>query len=158
MRTRTFARHTGVGLLLSACASPPASSLMLDGPPADLKASSAELYQQYGTALSAPRRDALAGFYHYEGAVRVFNGVRRVVTRAELDSTYRRDWNPPEYFAWEQLTYDSLAPGLVLVTGGFLWKAKSRPDTTRFLYTALLEAADSGMVIRFEEETLRPPY
>lgn len=157
MRSRTFARNGSVGLLLAACASPQATPLMLDGPPADLKASSAELFQQYGAAISLPRREALAGFYHYAGALRVFNGERRALTRAELDSIYRGPWEPPEYFAWEQLTYDSIAPGFVIVTGAFRWKARGVPDTVRFLYTALLEAVDSGMTIRFEEETLRPP-
>jgi hypothetical protein len=69
---------------------------------------------------------------------------------------YRGPWSPPEYFAWDRLTYDSLAPGLVVVTGGFLWKAKARADTTRFRYTALLVAGDSGLTIRFEEETVQP--
>jgi len=157
MRSRTFELIASVGLVLAACTSPPATPMLIDGPPSDLKASSAELFDQYGAALSAPRPEALAGFYHYAGALRVFNGVRRAMTRAELDSIYRRSWNPPEYFAWEQLTYDSIAPRLVIVTGGFRWKSRGGRDTTRFLYTALLEAVDSGMTIRFEEETLRPP-
>ena len=158
MRPRRFVRPACIGLLLTACTSPPADRAVLDDPPADLKASSAELYQQYAAALNAPRREALARFYHSAGALRVLNGVRRALSRAELDSIYRGPWNPPEYFAWQGLTYDSLAPGLVMVTGGFLWKAKDRPDTARFLYTALLEAVDSGMMIRFEEETVRPPH
>jgi hypothetical protein len=152
---RRFFTCGGLALCISACS--PARPHLLDGPPPDLKASSAELFQQYGAAISAPRREALARFYHHQGAVRVLNGARSALTPTELDSIYRGPWIPPEYFAWDALAYDSLGPGLVVVTGGFRWKARDRPDTVRYLYTALLEAVDSGMVIRFEQETVRPP-
>ena len=62
----------------------------------------------------------------------------------------------PAFFAWEALAFDSIAPGQVLVTGGFLWQSAGQPDTARFIYAALLEAVDSGLAIRFEHETARP--
>jgi len=127
-------------------------------PPADLRARSAELYKQYEAAITAPRREALAGFYHPGGATRVINGARREMTRVELDSLYRGPWNPPEAFAWDHLDYDSIGPGLVLVLGGFRWKGRGRLDTAQFLYTAILQAVDSGMTIRFEQETARPRH
>ena len=154
---RTSAALTGMVLLLAACAPAASPSRASDEHRGDLRASAAELYRQYGMAISAPRREALAGFYSPVGAIRVINGTRRELTRGQLDSVYRGPWNPPEYFAWEELTYDSIGVGRVVVTGGFRWKARGDPDTTRFLYAALLEAADSGMTIRVEVETARPP-
>ena len=129
---------------------------MLDGPPDDLKASAAALYEAYGSALATPRRGDIAGFYHYDGALRVFNGVARRVTRAELQSQYQGYWSPPAFFAWEGLAFDSIGPGQVIVTGGFRWQSAGQQDTVPYIYAALLVAVDSGMAIVFEHETLRP--
>jgi hypothetical protein len=157
VRLPTYARHASACLLLVACISTPAPSLTLGGPSADLKASTAELYLRYGAALSGRQRGSLARFYHHDGALIVFNGRRLLLTRSAIDSTYGESWAPPEYFAWDDLAYDSIGPGLVVVTGGFRLKSRGRSDTTRFIYAALLEAVDSGMAIRFEHETARPP-
>lgn len=138
-----------------ACSARPHAQ-QLDRPPGDLKASAAALYQAYGEALMTPRRAAIAGFYHYDGALRVINGVPRRVSRAVLDSIYRGPWSPPTFFTWEGLEFDSVGPGRVIVTGGFRWQGSGRRDTSRYIYTALLEAVDSGLAIRFEHETLRP--
>ena len=150
--------HLGfMALLLAGCARPQANPSTLDGSASRLEAGAAEMFQQYGAAITTPRRELIAGFYALDGVILIFNGERQDLSRTQLDSFYTGPWNPPEYFAWDQLQYDSLAPGLVLVTGGFFWKDKTSPDTARFLYTALVQSVDSGMVIRFEEETLRPP-
>ena len=141
--------------LVVACGKPP-QQLVLDGPPADLKATAQELFSQYETAIRTPRREALARFYHFDGAVRVINGITTHMSRAQLDSVYRNAWTPPAFFAWEDLRYDSLDVGIVVVTGGFRWTPAGRADTLRYLYAAVLHAVDSGMAIRVEHETLRP--
>ena len=143
-------------LLILACGSRPEPATRTDGPPVDLRASASAFYDAYGSAISTPRRDAIAGFYHPDGALRVLNGHSRRQTRASIDSGYRGAWSPPAFFAWDALAFDSIAPGQVLVTGGFLWQSAGQPDTAKFIYAALLEAVDSGMAIRFEHETARP--
>jgi hypothetical protein len=146
-------------LLLAAamlCGAQPAPAQSPDGPPVDLKASAAELYAAYGSALAAPRREAIGSFYHYDGALVVLNGVARRMSRADLEKKYRGSWTPPAFFAWEGLRFDSVGPGSVIVTGGFKWRSPGQPDTTRYLYAALVVAVDSGMAIVFEHETLRP--
>jgi hypothetical protein len=148
---------TGFGLVaLLACSSSPRSRSIVDGPPADLKASAQEFFAQYEAAIKAPRREAIAGFYHIEGAIRVLNGTTSRLSRPQLDSEYRTAWTPPAFFAWEELSYDSLDPGTVIVTGGFRWARLGTTDTLRYLYAAVVQAVDSGMAIRFEHETLRP--
>jgi hypothetical protein len=137
------------------CAPEPAPSLP-DSAPVDLKGSAAELYERYGEAVRTSRREELPLFYHPAGALRVINGNTRRLTRQGLDSMYGSTWTAPAFFAWEELEYDSIAPGQVVVTGGFRWAAAATPDTARWLYAALLEAVDSGLVIRFEHETPRP--
>ena len=156
LRNREVAGISAMILLIMACGSRPAPAAPVDGAPVDLEASASALYDAYGSALSTPRRDAIAGFYHPDGALRVLNGHSRRQTRASIDSGYRGAWSPPAFFAWDALAFDSIAPGQVLVTGGFLWQSAGQPDTAKFIYVALLEAVDSGMAIRFEHETARP--
>lgn len=127
-----------------------------DGSPVDWRASASAFYDAYGSALSTPHREAIASFYHPDGALRVLNGHASRQTRAAIDSSYRGSWSPPTFFAWDALAFDSIAPGEVLVTGGFRWQSAGQPDTTKFVYAALLEVVDSGMAIRFEHETARP--
>jgi hypothetical protein len=43
----------------------------------------------------------------------------------------------------------------VLVTGGFRWQRSGQTDTSRFVYAALRQSADSGMATIFEHETER---
>ena len=143
-------------LALGACTSESSGKRPPEGPRIALTASAAELYEAYGKAVNTPERGAIASFYASDGVVRVLNGTTVRTSRIALDSMYRGRWSPPAHFRWDSLAFDSLSPTQVLVTGGFRWQAAGSPDTTRWLYAGLLEAADSGLVIRFEHETMRP--
>lgn len=145
-------------LALLACAPSSNRARPTDGPPAHLKASARELFAQYEVAIKMGQRDAIARFYHVDGAVRVINGTTSRMSRAQLDSVYRTRWTPPAFFAWDALAYDSLDPGTVLVTGGFRWARPGGSDTANYLYAAILQTVDSGLAIRFEHETLRPAH
>lgn len=123
---------------------------------AELTASAAAHYQAYGQALATPQREAIAAFYHPDGVLLVLNGASERHSRAVIDRRYREQWSPPAYFAWDDLTFDSIGPGQVLVNGGFRWQSAGQQDTVPFIYAALLVAVDSGMAIAFEHETLRP--
>ncbi len=156
MTNRSLAVLTTFAVLTTSCAPRPAPGSPPDGMPADLKARAAAFYEAYGSALATPRRGDLAGFYHQDGALIVFNGEARRSTRAELQSRYQGSWSPPAFFAWDGLTFDSIGPGEVIVTGGFRWQGAGQRDTVPYVYAALLVAADSGLAIVFEHETLRP--
>ncbi len=145
-----------LAMLVMACAARSTSGSMRNASSADLRSRAAALYQSYGSALATPRRGAIAGFYHPDGAIVVLNGVARRVSRAELQSKYQGSWSPPAFFAWEGLSFDSIGPGEVMVTGGFRWQSAGQRDTVPYIYAAFLVAADSGMAIVFEHETLRP--
>jgi hypothetical protein len=147
-----FATVPGIAIcVVTACASPRPETT--DGPPADLVASAGRFFDAYGEAVREGRTEALANFYAPSGAVRVLDGQRKRLTRSALDSMYRSGWQAPAFFAWENLEYDSLDTEQVLVTGFFRWQARGAPDTSRYTYAALLQAVDSGLVIRFEHET-----
>lgn len=160
METPLTNRHTTALILLAllamACAPRSSPAPLLGGPPADLKAGAATLYQAYGVALTTPHRNAIAGFYHHEGAVVVLDGVSRRLSRADLQRKYEGAWSPPAFFAWDALTFDSIGPGEVIVTGGFRWQGAGQRDTVPYIYAALLVAVDSGLAIVFEHETRRP--
>lgn len=143
-------------LALGACTSQSPSIQSRDETSIALTTSAAALYEAYGRAVTTPERAAIASFYARDGVIRVLNGTTVHTSRAALDSMYRGRWSPPAYFSWDSLAFDSLSPTQVLVIGGFRWQASGQPDTTRWLYAGLLEAADSRLVIRFEHETMRP--
>ena len=121
-----------------------------------LKGMVARMYDAYGAALSGGRKEQIATFYDRRGAIRVFNGEYRRQSWESIDSVYRARFVAPALFRWTSLTFDSIAPAQVLVTGGFLWQHAGKQDTEEFLYSALVEAVDSAAVIRFEYETLKP--
>ena len=115
-----------------------------------------ELYAAYETALKAHRRDTLAQFYHPRGAVIVFNGMRMIRTQADIDSTYRRSWRGPAFFAFDSLQFHAIAPTQVVVTGAFRWLPAQSRDTARYVYLAILDRTADGLKIRVEHETERP--
>ncbi|HEU4799458.1 MAG TPA: hypothetical protein VFS94_02375 [Gemmatimonadales bacterium] len=156
LTTRSTATAATLALLVMACAPHVTPESMPARRSADLRASAAALYEAYGSALATPRREAIAGFYHADGALIVFNGKARRQTQAELRSRYGQSWTPPAYFTWDELRFDSIGPGEVLVTGGFKWQSTGQRDTVPYIYAALLAADDSGLAIVFEHETLRP--
>jgi hypothetical protein len=127
-----------------------------DGPPQDLLASAARFYDAYARDLRGGHGGALAQYYAPEGAFIAVAGHRMRLSRSSIDSIYRTSWQGPAYFEWDSLTFDSLSPSLVLVTGGFRWQAADSRDTTPFIYVSLLEAVDSGLALRFEHETPKP--
>jgi hypothetical protein len=144
----------GLVAVLSACTSK--APKFLDRPPEDLLRSAAQFYDAYGKDLQAHRQGKLAQYYHPNGAIVVVAGRRQHYSHATLDSIYRGSWQGPAYFSWDTLAFDSLSPGIVLVTGRFSWLASGATDTSRFIYAALLQAVDSGLAITFEHETPAP--
>jgi len=135
---------------------PQQSPLHTDGPPPDLLASAARFYDAYARDLREGHGAALARYYAPEGALIVRGANRMHLSRSNIDSNYRSSWKGPAFFTWDSLTFDSLSPSLVLVTGSFKWQAVGSRDTTRFIYASLLEAIDSGLALRFEHETPSP--
>lgn len=127
-----------------------------DGPPQDLTQAAAAHYRAYGLALSQGNRARIASFYDSQGALIIFNGSGGSASRAAIDARYRSTWRPPAYFRWDSLAFRSLGSEHVLVTGGFRWQSAGQPDTSRYQYTAVLVAADSGLGITFEQETRWP--
>lgn len=144
-------------LAAGACTVRPARpSDATDAPPADLRAAAESMYTRYSAAIATAQRGAIPAFYHQDGALVVFNGESRKMSREALRERYTTAWVPPQYFAWEDLEFAPVSATQVLVTGGFRWQAPAQTDTSRFIYAALLVTSDSGLAIVFEHETLRP--
>jgi hypothetical protein len=145
-----------LSLLLVHASCSPQSRSNTDGSPRDLVRSASEFYEAYGRDLRAHSRTKLSQYYDPDGATVIFEGERRFLSRAALDSFYQNTWPAPAYFDWDSLSYDSLSPELVAVTGAFRWLPGGSRDTARYLYASILRAADSGLVIRLEHETGAP--
>jgi len=127
-----------------------------DTPSQDVLRAAARFYDAYSEDARAHRREKLAQYYAPNGALIVLAGQRRFYSRAAIDSFYRGPWQGPAYFAWDTLAFDTLSSNLVLVTGRFRWLAAGARDTTRFIYAAILQTADSSLAIRVEQETPAP--
>ncbi len=121
-----------------------------------LKAETARMYDAYGRILATGKKDSIAVFYDRRGAIRVFNGEYRQQSWASIDSTYRARFVAPAMFRWTSLTFDSIGPSQVIVTGGFQWQHAGKQEIEDFLYMALVESTDAGPVMRLEYETLKP--
>ena len=121
-----------------------------------LKAGTARMYDAYGRILATGKKDSIAVFYDRRGAIRVFNGEYRQQSWASIDSTYRARFVAPAMFRWTSLTFDSIGPSQVIVTGGFQWQHAGKQEIEDFLYMALVESTDAGPVMRLEYETLKP--
>jgi ketosteroid isomerase-like protein len=157
MTSRLYTTGSAVILMmLVACARsrPPA------GPPtppvlsAERAAEARTLFYDYETALRAGQRNRLVSFYAPSGAVIVFNGQRSFRTPAQIDSLYRGSaWQPPVFFAFDNLAYDALSGGDVLVTGRFRWLRAQSADTLRLTYLAVLRQTPAGLRISVEHET-----
>jgi hypothetical protein len=123
---------------------------------AGIKAETARMYDAYGRILATGKKDSIAVFYDRRGAIRVFNGEYRQQSWASIDSTYRARFVAPAMFRWTSLTFDSIGPSQVIVTGGFQWQHAGKQEIEDFLYMALVESTDAGPVMRLEYETLKP--
>jgi len=147
-------RLVGTVVLLLACASHPTAAK--EPSARDFLREAAAHYKAYGAALKESRREALARFYSPQGVLLVVNGAERTFTQQSLDSTYRHVWPGFAFFAWDTLHYQLLDERNTVVTGSFLMQRTSVSDTIRVLYLGILQAADSGLVIRVEHETALP--
>lgn len=152
--TRSVCAILGLAFLPGCTSSSPPTT---DRPPARLRDAAMRFYDAYTQDLRAQNRQKLATYYHPAGAVVVIGGRRMTFTHAGIDSLYRGAWQGPTAFAWDNLSFDSLGPEFVVVTGGFRWLAAGAKDTTRYIYVSVLQAVDSGLGIRLEHETPIPP-
>jgi hypothetical protein len=142
--------------LLWGCA-PDGVQLHEPGEPRDLIADAEDFFRAYFAAIENGERHQIAGFYAPDTTIRVVNGQRRLMTRPMLDSIYQGEgWYPPAALTSADFILDSISSNEVLATGTLLWIEPSSGDTVPILYAALLATTDSGLVLRFEHETVLP--
>jgi hypothetical protein len=137
-------------IALAACSSAQRAD---DTPRSFSEADAREFYQRYQSALQLHRRDTIAQFYHSDGALIIFNGVRERRSNAALDSRYRGRWRGPVFFTFDSLRFEPLRNEQVLVTGGFRWLSAESPDTGHFAYLSILDRTPAGLKIVVEHET-----
>jgi ketosteroid isomerase-like protein len=144
---------TALVVLQLSCASAPAYETQ-----GDAIADARSFYAAYEAALKAGQRERLASFYAADGAIVQLNGRRLRLSHHAVDSVYRgAGWQPPAFFAFDNLEFDRLSDGDVMATGTLRWLDAGASDTTRVAYTAILRRADNRLAIRSEHETVITP-
>jgi hypothetical protein len=106
----------------------------------------------YAGELVAGDRAAIARRYSSGGAYSLGFKPKSFDSAAAIARRYAGpEWQKPEAFAWEALSYEQLGPGSCLVTGGFRWTAGGRAMS--FAYTAVLRAEAGGLRVMLEHES-----
>ena len=143
-------------LLLTALGAWGCGSNQAQLPSAELERQAVRFMAEYAQDLRAHRREALIGRYDPRGVYVLGNGSKRFLPADTMAARYRTRWQGPAFFEWSDLSYEVIAPSAVVVAGKFLWKAPSRPDTTRVSYTGLLVLHAGQLRIRLEDESAQP--
>jgi hypothetical protein len=109
----------------------------------------------YATDLRAGARERIADRYDPRGAWLVGNGQKALHPADSIRARYVNQWRPPASFEWQDLSYEVVGPGAVVVTGRFIWSV-SAARRLPCSYTALLLRQDGRFRIRLEDESCDP--
>lgn len=109
----------------------------------------------YARLLLAHDREALIRLYSPRGTLVIGDGLDDVATLEQTADIYRNHWTGPTAFAWRDLGYRHVHPGVVLVNGAFDWTNPQFPRGARFNYSAVLVREDGRWKIRGEVEFLK---
>jgi hypothetical protein len=111
----------------------------------------------YALELAAGNRAALGARYDRRGAyLQGFAGDVYSDQPAIAAFYAGPEWAPPRAFAWQNLRYEPVGPGAVLVVGRFLWTPATGAPLTAS-YTALLVRDGRVLRIRMEHESAVAP-
>ena len=109
----------------------------------------------YARLLRSGDRAAIAALYDPDGAILVRNGERIAASPADMVQRYAREsWQPPVTFAWQNLHFEAVGAGAVVILGEFAWGGGGSPQIGT--YHALLRREEGRLFIRIEDEALLP--
>jgi histidine triad (HIT) family protein len=108
----------------------------------------------YARLMLAGDREAIIRLYASNGTLITGDGLDDFATLEQTAELYRNHWTGPTAFAWQNLAYRRLDPGVVVVTGGFDWTSAEFPKGARFDYNAMLVLEDNKWRLRSETEFL----
>jgi len=111
----------------------------------------------YARELAAGDRAAIAARYDRQGAYLQGFAGDVYETHQKIAAFYAGpQWQPPRAFAWQNLRYEPVGPGAVLVVGRFVWTPSSGEPLTAS-YSALLVRQGRELRIRLEHESAATP-
>ncbi|MCW3798467.1 hypothetical protein OMW55_11690 [Sphingomonas sp. BN140010] len=119
----------------------------------DCGSDATEFMRAYASDLSRGDRGAVAARYSALGAYSLGFTPK---SRDSFDAIGKRyaspEWQKPDKFAWQDLSYEQISPDTCLVVGGFSWTAGSR--TAQMAYTAVLRVENNNLRIILEHENM----
>lgn len=110
----------------------------------------------YATLLRLRDRAGLANLYNREGAWRVGEGQSQLESWRSIRDNYRRRWQPPASFEWQDLAFEPLGADSAVVTGRFSWGYSDGRSPRACSYTGLLVRQQGELRIRLEDESCAP--
>ena len=142
----TFAA-TLMAVLVASCASRP-SAHTSDG------VDRAKVFMaSYGTELRNGDRVALAARYHPDGSYAVGDGKKAYETHDQTAAFYLSEWQPPQAFEWQDLSFEPVGSGAIAVIGKFKWQGAGAAEGTIHSYSAVLVPVAGQLKIRVEDES-----
>jgi hypothetical protein len=107
----------------------------------------------YARELAAGDRAGIAARYDRRGAYLQGFGGDVYETHQAITAFYAGpQWQPPRAFSWQNLRYEPVGSGAVLVVGRFVWTPVSGEPLTAS-YSALLVRQGRALRIRLEHES-----
>ena len=107
----------------------------------------------YAKELRGGDRDAMAARYHPDGAFIVGDGKKTFETHDETVAYYRVQWQQPQAFEWQDLSFEPAGSGAVVVIGRFNWQKQGATQGTLYSYSSLLVPVAGQLKIRVEDES-----
>ncbi len=107
----------------------------------------------YAQDLRLGQRTALADRYHPDGAYFLGDGEKMFEAHAKTRQYYASKWVAPTAFQWDELSYEPLGSGAILVLGKFKLQHAGKPEVRTYSYSALLVPVACQLKIRMEDES-----
>ena len=107
----------------------------------------------YAKELRNGDRVALAARYHPDGSFVVGDGKKALETHDETVAYYLSEWQRPQGFEWQDMSFEPAGSGAIVVIGKFNWRKMGATEGTTYSYTALLVPVAGQLKIRVEDES-----
>ena len=112
-----------------------------------------EFMASYAIELRNGDREALAARYHPDGSYVLGDGKKTFETQDATATYYRSQWQPPQGFEWQDMSYEPAGSGAVVVIGRFKWQEMGAKEGKLYSYSALLVPVAGQLKIRVEDES-----
>ena len=112
-----------------------------------------QFYSDYAKALGSGNYKTVGELYTDSGAIIAAQGQIMYMSLDSIKAMYGVNPMPASDFRFDNLHAELLSDSSAMVNAEISWHMKDRPDTSRILYTAVLQKSNKGWKIRHEHES-----